>query len=64
MNERLSLQRAQAVKAYLARKGTRPDRMETRGYGPDTPIATNSTAGGRRRNRRVELRLLEGENQP
>lgn len=58
-NQRLSLQRAQSVKAYLVRKGVRPDRLETVGYGPDNPIATNDTDEGRRQNRRVELKLLE-----
>jgi outer membrane protein OmpA-like peptidoglycan-associated protein len=59
-NRRLSLQRAQSVKAYLVRQGIRPDRLETVGYGPDEPIATNDTEEGRRQNRRVELTLLEG----
>jgi outer membrane protein OmpA-like peptidoglycan-associated protein len=60
LNQRLSLQRAQAVKAYLASKGVRPDRMEARGYGPDRPIVPNDTPAGREQNRRVELNLLEG----
>jgi outer membrane protein OmpA-like peptidoglycan-associated protein len=59
-NMRLSLQRAQSVKAYLARQGVDPSRMETRGYGPDAPIADNGTGEGRAQNRRVELRLLSG----
>ena len=59
-NMRLSQQRAQAVKAYLARKGVEPSRMVAVGYGPDQPIADNSTDAGRSDNRRVELRLLEG----
>lgn len=59
INRRLSLQRAQSVKAYLVRKGVRPDRLETVGYGPGNPIATNDTEEGRRENRRVELKLLE-----
>ena len=61
INERLSLERAQAVKAYLAQKGVAPGRMEVRGYGPDRPIATNATAEGRARNRRVELRRIDQE---
>jgi outer membrane protein OmpA-like peptidoglycan-associated protein len=60
-NQRLSLQRAQAVMAYLARKGVAPSRMVARGYGPDEPIAPNNTSAGRAQNRRVELRLLEGD---
>ena len=59
-NMRLSQQRAQAVKAYLARRGVEPSRMVAVGYGPDQPIADNSTDAGRSQNRRVELRLLEG----
>jgi outer membrane protein OmpA-like peptidoglycan-associated protein len=59
LNMRLSLARAEAVRAYLAQKGVSVDRMEAQGYGPDEPIATNSTAEGRAMNRRVELRLLE-----
>jgi outer membrane protein OmpA-like peptidoglycan-associated protein len=58
LNLRLSLQRAQAVKAYLAGKGIAPSRMVAQGYGPDQPIATNATAAGRSQNRRVELRQL------
>ncbi|MGD2134697.1 MAG: OmpA family protein [Gemmatimonadales bacterium] len=63
LNLRLSLQRAQAVMAYLARQGVEPSRMEARGYGPDEPIATNDTAEGRAQNRRVELKLLESGSQ-
>ena len=59
VNTRLSLARARAVMAYLAQKGVAPGRMEARGYGPDQPIATNGTAEGRARNRRVELKPLE-----
>jgi outer membrane protein OmpA-like peptidoglycan-associated protein len=59
LNMRLSLERAQAVKAYLARKGVEPSRMVTRGYGPDEPVATNATAAGRAQNRRVELRRID-----
>ncbi len=59
-NMRLSQQRAQAVKAYLARKGVDPSRMVAVGYGPDAPIADNGTVDGRAQNRRVELRLLGG----
>ncbi len=62
LNMRLSQGRALAVRAYLAQKGVAPGRMEAQGYGPDQPIATNSTAAGRSRNRRVELHLIEGQN--
>jgi len=59
LNMRLSLERAQAVKAYLARKGVEPSRMVSAGYGPDQPVATNVTAAGRAQNRRVELKRLD-----
>ena len=57
-NVRLSLSRALAVRAYLARRGVSPTRMTTRGFGPGNPIAPNTTAGGRAQNRRVELHKL------
>jgi outer membrane protein OmpA-like peptidoglycan-associated protein len=55
-NLRLSQARANAVRAYLARKGVAPNRMVARGYGPDQPVAPNNTPEGRAQNRRVELR--------
>jgi len=60
-NTRLSLERAQAVKAYLAQQGVAPARMDVQGYGPNNPVATNATADGRARNRRVELRRIDQE---
>jgi OOP family OmpA-OmpF porin len=55
-NVSLSQRRADAVKAYLVGKGIDADRLETKGYGPDEPVATNDTAEGRAQNRRVELK--------
>jgi len=55
-NDRLSKQRADAVKKYLVTKGVTADRIDTYGHGPDEPIADNKTAAGRAQNRRVELR--------
>jgi outer membrane protein OmpA-like peptidoglycan-associated protein len=57
-NMRLSQARADAVRAYLARKGVAPDRMVARGYGSSQPVASNATADGRAQNRRVELRQI------
>jgi outer membrane protein OmpA-like peptidoglycan-associated protein len=54
----LSLARAQAVRAYLARKGVAPSRMVAKGYGPDRPVVPNKTPAGRAQNRRVELRPI------
>lgn len=58
-NLSLSQKRADSVKAYLMGKGVAADRMETIGYGPDRPIATNATAAGRAENRRVEFKPLQ-----
>jgi outer membrane protein OmpA-like peptidoglycan-associated protein len=58
LNRRLSVARADRVRAYLASKGVRPSRMIARGYGPAYPIAPNTTAAGRTQNRRVELHKL------
>jgi outer membrane protein OmpA-like peptidoglycan-associated protein len=58
-NRRLSLARAEAVRAYLVRNGVPASRLVARGYGPAAPVASNATAEGRARNRRVELRQLE-----
>jgi outer membrane protein OmpA-like peptidoglycan-associated protein len=58
INMGLSQARAAAVRAYLASRGVRPDRMVARGYGPGNPVATNTTPQGRAQNRRVELHKL------
>ena len=55
-NMSLSQRRADAVKAYLVSKGIAAERMITKGYGPDRPVATNKTGQGRAENRRVELK--------
>lgn len=56
-NIALSERRAQAVKEYLMNKGIAENAMKTKGMGPDQPIASNDTADGRKRNRRIEFRL-------
>src|SRR6266850_1821385 len=58
MNLRLSMARAGAVRAYLARRGVSPMRMQARGYGASGYIAPNATPDGRAQNRRVELHKL------
>ena len=57
-NMRLSMARAAAVRAYLARRGVSPMRMSARGFGASGYIAPNSTADGRAMNRRVELHKM------
>ncbi|ADO68123.1 OmpA family protein [Stigmatella aurantiaca] len=54
-NLRLSQQRAEAVRDYLARKGVAPQRLEAKGYGQERPIAPNTTSKGRATNRRVDF---------
>jgi len=56
--ERLSLNRAEAVKEYLIKQGIDPKRINTKGYGGKNPVASNSTAEGRRLNQRVEIKIL------
>ena len=59
VNERLSLARAESVRAFLVSSGVPADRLTARGYGPADPVASNATAQGRELNRRVELRRVE-----
>jgi len=56
-NLRLSKDRAESVKSYLVSKGANPSRIEATGYGETQPIASNKTAAGRQKNRRVEFTL-------
>ncbi|WP_219222507.1 DUF6089 family protein [Pedobacter antarcticus] len=57
LNMRLSKERAESVKAYLVSQGANASRIEATGYGKDQPIASNKTAAGRQKNRRVEFTL-------
>lgn len=59
LNQRLSGERAQAVRDYLIQQGVVPERLESQGFGPDRPIAPNNTIRGRELNRRVEFVILE-----
>ena len=54
-NMRLSQRRADAVKAWLVKKGIAAERITTKGYGLDNPIADNKTPEGRQKNRRIEF---------
>jgi outer membrane protein OmpA-like peptidoglycan-associated protein len=54
-NVRLSEQRADAVRDFLGEQGVSPDSITAQGFGKAEPVATNDTAEGRQRNRRVEI---------
>jgi len=54
-NEKLSQQRAEAVRSYLSEQGVAASSMTTQGFGQEQTIASNSTASGRQQNRRVEI---------
>ena len=54
-NLRLSLARARTVETFLEANGVPPTQVTAKGFGPDVPIAPNTTAGDRAKNRRVEL---------
>lgn len=54
-NLRLSLARARTVESFLIGNGVPPAQVRSKGFGPDVPIASNKTAAGRAKNRRVEL---------
>jgi OOP family OmpA-OmpF porin len=58
-NLNLSKNRAAAVRTFLLRNGFAPQRITARGYGESKPVATNATAMGRSKNRRVEFWLTK-----
>ena len=57
-NQKLSVRRAEAVKAYLVSKGIEKNRVYTEGKGEKQPVADNRTAEGRAKNRRVEIEVV------
>jgi len=59
-NQKLSEQRANAVRDFLLTQGVNTNNMTAVGYGVNYPVASNDTAAGRKMNRRVEL-VISGE---
>ena len=57
-NERLSMRRAEAVKAYLVASGIEAKRVYAEGKGEKQPVADNTTADGRAHNRRVQIEVV------
>lgn len=60
-NQQLSEQRANAVRTALVEMGIGAERLSTRGYGENFPVAGNDTAAGRQMNRRVEIVLSDDQ---
>jgi outer membrane protein OmpA-like peptidoglycan-associated protein len=58
-NRELSRARALAVADYFISRGIDRERLTTEGYGPDKPIAENTTKDGRQRNRRIEFEIVQ-----
>lgn len=56
--QQISTERAESVVHYLQRRGIDPSRLSARGYGNKVRIATDDTPEGRRRNQRVEIKIL------
>ena len=58
-NQKLSEERAAAVKSYLVENGIAADRLTSSGYGQTKPIDSNKTKAGKANNRRVEVKLVK-----
>ncbi|HAI84537.1 MAG TPA: OmpA family protein, partial [Chitinophagaceae bacterium] len=59
LNMKLSQARAEAVKAFITKKGIDASRLTANGYGDTMPVADNKTSAGKAKNRRVELKLKQ-----
>lgn len=60
LNMALSDNRASSVKNYLIQKyEIAPERLGSKGYGPTQPVASNETREGRKKNRRVDIKVVE-----
>ncbi|MEJ7735240.1 MAG: OmpA family protein [Polyangiaceae bacterium] len=63
-NLALSNRRAASVRNWLVKHGVDVNRLQSKGFGLEQPIADNATPEGRQINRRVEFKVLEGAKQP
>jgi outer membrane protein OmpA-like peptidoglycan-associated protein len=63
-NLTLSERRADAVRSFLVSNGIPPERVLSRGYGKDYPVAGNESSAGRQQNRRVEVVILRAGDRP
>ena len=59
-NQKLSEERADGVRTYLTSQGISSDIVVAKGFGKENPVASNDTAAGRQKNRRVEM-VVSGE---
>jgi outer membrane protein OmpA-like peptidoglycan-associated protein len=59
-NQQLSQQRADTVRSYLVQQGVPSSSIESKGFGPNDPVASNDTPQGRQQNRRVDL-IVSGQ---
>jgi outer membrane protein OmpA-like peptidoglycan-associated protein len=57
-NRQLSEKRAKSVYQYLLENGVQPERLQTKGYGPDRPVGSNASEEGRQLNRRIEFKVI------
>jgi OmpA-OmpF porin, OOP family len=58
LNNKLSQSRANSIVDYLVKKGIDSRRISAKGFGPSLPIADNSSAEGRAKNRRVVIKVI------
>lgn len=63
-NVDLSERRARSVQRWLVSRGVGPERLSASGFGPTRPIASNKTAAGKAKNRRVEFHILDNHSDP
>jgi len=61
LNQALSEERANAVRSAIVTRGIAPDRVVAQGFGEATPVADNTSAGGRALNRRVEVVISDDQ---